>query len=472
MKSTFTLLFFLLITTIASYAQVHTIKLSNQALPALERDFYIEQVLDTRNVKYAIGEVQKGVFNNKVNANFAAPLEQELLAYATATYPKQEGQTPVTLRVNKLWISEVTSMSSEAGIAEIVVDFLYRNQDNYQRLYTASATISQGGLDVTNKHAANISKVLDKCLQTFSSKDFTMLLAQSVALTEAEAKAPYDNSRITASFPVMQTDNYTEGIYMTLDEFRANTPGITSGYEIKSKSNFKKPMTSGGDLTPVLLSSDGKDKKLKDAWGFAYNNSLYINYYGVYFPLASNGQNFLFVGPPLASGTGAVAAGAAVGGIIGGAIAGGIVAATAKPAVYSLDLVTGIIAPDKSYNDAQEQNGETNITDTKLILYRSAKGEKAMPVHVKVNGVERDLNPGEMIELYLSAAEAETIVCLSEDESNCISLLPAGKKTYYIACNLNDKTTTNKASLQEVDKAKGEYDVKGIVFAQKKQSKK
>jgi len=466
MTKTITLLLLYLLTAATAFSQTYTLELAKQGLPELQRNFYIARVVDSRIAKTSVGEVQRGPLNNRMPAIFAKPLEQELLEFIAAYHPGQENQVPLILRVNKLWISENTTLSSETGAAELKVDFIYQQDSVYHKLFSAAAVSTRKGLDVTKKHELNIANVLTDCLQQFAAKDFDQLLARSEKLTAQQLLAPYNFTTSPPDYPILKATTLTAGIYMTLDEFRDNQPGITSGYEIKQRSGFDKTMVGGGDVMPVLLTTEGKKKALKDAWGFAEGNTVFINYNGSYYAMGLTEEGFTFLGPPNPSNTsGAVVAGAVSGGAIGGAIAGGLVAATAQPVRYTLDLETGSI-------HIQGRPAGMSGEAAKLILYLEAKAARAEPVYVTVNGESKRLDSNQWIELDVVLPNAGTAVCVAGEQENCLSFMASPGKSYYIACSLSSKSKSGKASLTQVDSAKGEFDVKGIKFAQIKEAKK
>lgn len=463
------LLLILLFTGTVATAQIHTLKLSKLSLPALQREFYIEEVFDCRVAKDVTGLVQTGLLNNKANAVFQNPLDQELLAFIAKHHLKQDGQTPVILRVNKLWVSELTTFDSETSTAELIVDFIYKQDNTYHKLYTATSLISQSGPDVTKKHEANIAAALYNCLKEFSTKDFGALLAQSEALTKEEARGTFDNIIPPHDYPIMQTDTPTTGVYMSFEEFRNNIPSITSGYDIRHRNVFNNMLAGGGELTPVLTMADGKRKAIKDAWGFIHENKAYINYGGAFYPLSRDGQRYSFIGLPIDNNSNASAVagmvGGAIGGAIGGALVGGMVSATAMPDVYSLDMLTGTVY----YNG---KPAGLSIANAKLVLYRVSENEKEAPIRIQLNGEERLIDTNELIELSLSTTDVGTSVCLTGDESACINFMPTPGKVYYISCTWSRKKAGSKAELKEVKETVGEHEVKGIRFAQKRSAKK
>lgn len=466
MSKTFTAFLFLLFTTSIAFAQTHTLDLSKQRLQVQNREFYISKVIDGRIVDSSVGVVQKSILNNKVTAIFSKPLVEELYTFTSEHLPKQSSQFPIILRVNKLWVSEHTTSSSESGTAEVRLDFIYEKDSTYFLLYSSTSLKTRHGLDVTSKHEENIAAVLTESLQKFANRDLNTMLAQAKQMTLVQVKQKYDNVAATQQYPIMNTTSYVAGVYLSLDEFRNNRPGITSGYEIKERSSFDKFMAGGGSYVPVMTIAEGKDKPMKDAWGFSDGKILYMNVNGGFLPLALINNKFSFQGPPANNNTStATAIGAATGGIIGGVVAGGIAAATSKPSMYTLDLETGTLEVDGVPIGM-------NSGTAQLKLYREQKNEAPQSISLTVNGIPYTLETNQLLDLKLDTRTAGTTICIDEANDSCYNFMPSPDEVYYIACTLVKKNENTKPELKKVDKAVGEYAVKGIKFAQIKAEKK
>ena len=466
MSKTFTaILFFLLSAAAAAFAQTHTLDLSRQDLQVRLRSFYISRVIDARIVDSSVGVVQKSIVNSKAAAVFPKPLAEEFYTFFSLHLPRQDGQLPLMLRVNKLWVSEHTTSSAESGTAEVRLDFIYEQDSLYYLLYSAVSLKTRYGMVVTHKHEENIAGALAACLQEFANRDFSSMLAQAERLTLAQVNRKYDNAATTHQYPILTAASYTPGVYLTLDEFRNNSPGIISGYEIKERSGLDKFMTGGGSYVPVMATTEGKDKPMKEAWGFSDGEHLFMNVNGSFVPLALVNGNFLFMGPPASNGVStATVVGSVAGGIVGGVVAGGIAAAATKPSVYTLNLETGNVEIDGVPVGMSSEPPQ-------LILYREQKNQAPQAVTVTVNDVSYTLETNQLLELALDTQTAGTTICIDGANDACHSFMPAPGVVYYIACTLDKKREDAKPALKQVDKALGEYAVKGIKFAQLKAEK-
>ena len=465
MSKTFTAFLFFFLVTAISFAQTHTLNLSKQRLEVQNRNFYISGVIDARIVDTSVGVVQKGLVNSKAAAVFQKPLAEELQSFTAQHLPKQNSQYPVMLRVNKFWVSEHTMATSESGTAEIRVDFIYEQDGMFNVLYSTSSLKTSKGLDVTKKHEENIASALAECLQEFANRDWGTMLAQAERLTPAELNQKYGNADSAQLYPILTADSYVPGIYLTLDEFRTNSPSIITGYQIRERGNFDKIMMGGGTHMPVMTTAEGKSKPMKAAWGFSSGTDVFINVDGGFFQITRIDNKFSLVGTTPNHGAILVPAAGAVAGIVGGLVAAGVSAATTKQVLYTLNLETG----------ALEMDGVPvgmNSKPAQLILYRELKNEAPQPVVVKVNGETFSLETNQLVELKLNTHAEGASICLNESDDTCHSFMPLPGEVYYMVCSLNVNSKDGKPVLKPVDRPSGEYAVKGVKFAQLKAEKK
>lgn len=466
MHKSFTSFLFLFVLTLSVYtaSAQHTLKLATETLQVPGRPFYIRQVLDARLVDNSVGVVQKGLLNKKVSAEFEQPLPQALQAFTDLHLPQQAGQYPVTMRVKRFWVTEFTSSSAESGTTDIALDFVYEQEGQHYLLYSTAKLNTYYGLDVTHKHEGSIAASLSQMLQEFAVRNLEAMLQNAPQLTTEQLHEKHTGEADGKSYPIMQASRYNSGVYLTLDEFRNNAPALTTGYELKQRSGFSKAMAGGGTFIPVVLDENGKERQIKGAWGYAEGQNLFINIGGSYIPIALLDGKFSFIGPPVDKGaSAAVGAATAAGGLVGGVVAATIAATTAKPTLYTLNLETGAIELDGT---PIGMNSEAAT----LILFREHKKEAAQAVTFTVNGHPYTLGTNELLELPLNSGSSGVIIYLNNASTDdCNTFVPEPGVTYYIACSMPEQSAT--ASLTAVDKAMGEYSVKGIEFAQKKKRK-
>ena len=121
----FVFIFFFLISV--SYSQNDSkflISLESSNNTQIEGDFYINKIYDGRQVKGNIGTVQRSLFNTKVLADFKKPVVEELSDFLNVCYPKTDNKKAIDIRIDELYVSEVTQSNKETGYANVVLDII------------------------------------------------------------------------------------------------------------------------------------------------------------------------------------------------------------------------------------------------------------------------------------------------------------------------------------------------------------
>ncbi|MFV8325033.1 hypothetical protein [Flavobacterium sp. ZS1P14] len=149
------ILFFVAFTAVVfsqNKTEYHTISLKDKNDKTSGFNFYVENVYDGRQFKENIGTVQKGGFNRKVLANFEKALTEEFFDYLAVICPKQENKPKISIRINDLYVSELTRAMSETGYATVVIDIIESKGGTDYVVGTYTASAESNGMDVTNKH--------------------------------------------------------------------------------------------------------------------------------------------------------------------------------------------------------------------------------------------------------------------------------------------------------------------------------
>jgi hypothetical protein len=232
--------------------EYHKISLKDKNDRALEFNFYIENVYDGRQFKENIGTVQKGGFNRKVLANFEKPLTEEIFDYLAVICPKEENKTKISIRINDLYVSELTRAMSETGYATLVIDIIESKGGIDYVVGTYTASSESNGMDVTNKHDERLKKVLQEC--------FTNYMKTS------------DNDKIAIVFSVDQniksktiTAIPAKGIYMTYADVLNDKPLGDSNFEIVNKNGRFYLLNKTTNLEEL------------NYYGFSDGENFYIN---------------------------------------------------------------------------------------------------------------------------------------------------------------------------------------------------
>ena len=225
----------------------HTVSLNDKNDKPIEFDFYVEKVYDGRQFKENIGTVQKGAFNAKVLANFEKPFTDELYDYLTVVCPIQENKKKISIRINDLYVSELTRSFSETGYATIVLDVMEQKNGINYIVGTYSSSVESNGMDVTNKHDERLKKALQNCLIDYSKTDKNNM---SSILFDSNQNV----DRTIVATPL-------KGIYLTYVDVLNNKPLDDSNFSISNKYDrffLTNNLTKLEELNYYGF-SDGKD---------------------------------------------------------------------------------------------------------------------------------------------------------------------------------------------------------------------
>ncbi len=135
-------------------------------------DFYISKVIDARTSKEAIGLTQRGLNNRKDPVDFVSPLEVEVLRYFQSLFKDTHNKKPIVAIVHNLWVSEKTTMTSETGMADAVIEFVSEGSEDVS-LGTYTSHNKSKGLDVTNGHPKRLRKAIFDCVVQFKKSAIT-----------------------------------------------------------------------------------------------------------------------------------------------------------------------------------------------------------------------------------------------------------------------------------------------------------
>ena len=79
--------------------------------------------------------MQRSLFNTKVLADLnKKPVVEELSDFLNVCYPKADNKKAIDIRIDELYVSEVTQSNKETGYANVVLDIIEnRNGSGYYR---------------------------------------------------------------------------------------------------------------------------------------------------------------------------------------------------------------------------------------------------------------------------------------------------------------------------------------------------
>ncbi|MBO9150597.1 hypothetical protein ACFOTA_00135 [Chitinophaga sp. GCM10012297] len=210
-----------------------------------------------------LGFVQVGMGNRRIEAVPSLPYDQYLQQYIRQQY----GEKLTASGVHLLWavkdvrINERTFQMSEKSFCRLKADaYISRDGQQYALVQAFDTVIVRGGMDVTKRHDENISRALHQLLRTTLEKGLPLLDEQPALQPKDAIKA----AQLAAlDIPILTDAAYTDGVYASFGEFKANKPSITAFKTIKSRNRFK------------LYEDNASRTPIENCWGFCAKGELY-----------------------------------------------------------------------------------------------------------------------------------------------------------------------------------------------------
>lgn len=229
----------------------HLISLENEKDTPLEFRYYVENVYDGRQFKENIGTVQKGAFNTKMLARFEKPFEQEIKDYLVKVLPKNENTKPISLRINDLFVSELTEAVSETGFASVIADVIVNIEGQDYIVGTVAANVESSGMDVTGKHDDRIKLALQKCIARF----------------EIMPEDEFTKVTFNANEPIVKREagKAPKGIYVSYTDMLKGKPIDDANYYLKADGN------------KYYLINNVTSKKAEYYYAYSDGETVYLN---------------------------------------------------------------------------------------------------------------------------------------------------------------------------------------------------
>ena len=196
----------------------YLISLEKDSNKEIESDFYINNIYDGRQFKEDIGIAQKSITNSKVPVNFKRPFVDELASFLAVIYPKKQGKKPISIRVNEIFVSEVTTSNQETGYATVVLDIIDRKENKDYIIGTYTSTISEVGFDVTAKHDERVILAIKNCFDDYKKSNETYKIP--VEFDSSAALDSTDNFDLSKKGVYVNFNDLNTGEVLDLDDYR------------------------------------------------------------------------------------------------------------------------------------------------------------------------------------------------------------------------------------------------------------
>jgi len=373
----------------------YTLSLKEFEVASKLQGYQVVEVYSATAGQKCIGFVYRGMLNKMVSARMSPTVESDVGECLKRSFPRREYSIPLTIRINRIRIYEITGSSVEKAFAEVSLSFLARRGDSLQELFTAGRSIRRNGMDVTGGHEKSLAQMLAACFD-----DFADALSQGVI---AQKMIPGDSLRVNpldrlGTFPVFRMKRIPKGLFRSFYDFRDGRPDTVHTFTIICRKQKKDTSCARADL-------EVQDSTLEGDWfGFSDGRNLYVNLRKHYARVTVSDEKILLAlnRDEIGNGSGYSYAGVALGAMFGalGGLVGGLIDASAAKAGESsaciIDMTSGQLFPEKvpQYLDM--------VSNTVLFLSKTSASGAELVVRSGPDTV-CTLSPGNLLHLRLPA---------------------------------------------------------------------
>ena len=419
------LLLTLLFTVFQLFADDYVISLKDLKVTSFLKGYYVDKVINVSQEESTIGFVQRGMFNRKEAAVMQPSVAAEIESCLVRSFPRNDTLKPLIVRINQLYIYELTWSSKEIACIDMSVSFIATDTAGFVELFLAGDSFERGGLDVTGLHPKNIVNALSNCFDDFYKTNFLGMLHPHRISEEELRQNPLDKPE---KFAVFQKKHICKGLFKSFYNFRDCLPDSTTNFTVK----YHLPKQDSSRIRATLeLPSDLSQKEY---YGFSDGKNIFV-WAGSGFALVNREEKAISLRVDkndvhTGASSGVMVAGV-FGGMIGGAVAGLVSGLTPSGATNAagygkctIDFTSGRLIPVNIPDYLKTESttifflSKTTASDTRLTILHNADTLCC-------------LSPGKYLQLSLSSKFHELKIsmtgkdCISREETIPLRLFNA-----------------------------------------------
>lgn len=345
--------------------------------------------------------------NKRVKAIFSKPIEEEVLSFLRNNVQEDQNGTEIHLGLREFHISEKTGLYSEEAICDLAVDFLIKNNTEYQLISSIWVTNVVKGFGVTKKHSENIAAAFKQCFDSLELKNGSSESTNSFSVDSLTS--------IRLDFPVFK-ETLKQGVYMDFGDLVENSPDTTIEFIVKYVPRKADKWNGTYDVVPFLKD---KKRKVKNPFGFCFRDTAYILHEGGVFPLKIENNTMVFQGYDLLEGEAKTNIMIAGGGLLGALVASEEIKAIQNRQIrYYISPYSGRKNPQYEHKDM-----------IPIVLYRTNKRENPTNIKLYLNdSIVGAFPPYSYLELFYELSSDPMKICV---DTSCITFETHIPDTYY-----------------------------------------
>ena len=364
------------------HAGDYVISLRDLTVTSKLKGFHVERVISVWPEESCIGFVQTGMFNRQEPVFMKPTVAGEIEDCLKRSFPASDSTKPLIIRINRLYIYEVTGSSREVACMQVSVSFITHEDTGYTDQFQAVVSLEKSGLDVTGFHAGDIIYGLGCCFDDFERMG-TQGKLKPKRINESEMLInPLDH---TEKFAIFTAPAVSRGLYKSFYSFRDNRPDTVTAFTVDYHPHKKDSMQMRATLNlPHGLAQKQyfafTDGKMLYAWtgkGFApvYRSEKQMSLWLAKNEVEEGASSGAYMAGMM---------GGMIGGLIGGALFGALAALNESDAGYiangngnfKIDFSSGRLSPSitpdylKTESNTIFFNSKSSSGDDDLILLR------------------------------------------------------------------------------------------------------
>ncbi|MCX6306359.1 MAG: hypothetical protein NT040_15460 [Bacteroidetes bacterium] len=383
---------FLILIIVPAFCEDFTITLDGRKLSSPLSRYYIADVFLGQKEDSCVGYVHPYGPNRINPVFFKRNIREEVKNFLLGSMPVQTGLNPLIVRVNRIYMYEVTKGTYEYTGIELGLSFICPRDSGLVEDFTSAVSLEIFQKNIPAGFGQVVAMAFDQCFSQYADRMEQGLTRPKVITTEQLGQNPINKHECLNCFSALKP---RKGLYHSFFDFRDNTPDSTVDFKILHDYNTGQPLLSKAFL------KFPKGYKPGEIWGFCEGDSVYFNNGRSFSALTLEGDLFVTFNRSSEFTRDVVSAaifGGVFGGVIGASLLGGVAAVSSDPdlaAKFKLDLFAGKLLP---YDEADY----TRIS-SRVVLFLSRVSDPGVSLAVYVNGERQcEMLPGNYVTLGLS----------------------------------------------------------------------
>ncbi|MEI6900540.1 MAG: hypothetical protein WCL00_11735, partial [Bacteroidota bacterium] len=254
-------------------------KLKNDFL----KEYHVTQVLLSQQEDSCLGILTFGVFKKVSPLFFQRNIRQELSRFFEPSIADGGGKTPLIIKINRLFISDIKKYDNHYAGLDLSITFLSKNDSTTLEDFTANVSRSKLLYEVEVTVPSLIREGIETCFKQYLDRKTKGLLFPLEVSQNELSRNPLNHPESAKCYT---NTRKRKGIYHTYYDFRENNPDTSYHFTVIHDYN-----TEDLRLVKSYLKFKGKSTE-KGIWGFCDGDGDFIQNRNSYCRVLSDSTGF------------------------------------------------------------------------------------------------------------------------------------------------------------------------------------